>query len=277
MSTIAVFLVVGGASAFAATELAKNSVGAPQLKGNAVTTGKIKKDAVTAGKIKDGAIGESKLGPSAVTNGKLADNAVNAGKIANSAVTAGKLADNAVGSDKIAGNAVTSDKIVNSAVTNGKLAANSVTSGKIGNGQVGTNELTEAERSQVIVGATSAGTQALDTGLFGAYTPAESVASLTLPAGNYVVTAQSEFINVDTNLEYTSIRAAVCRLLDDGAEIAEMSTSVVPGLLVPTGGLSTVGVSDGGQMNLACRQGATNKLSAYKAKIIATRVATVTG
>jgi hypothetical protein len=37
MSTIAVVLALGGATAFAASQLAKNSVGAKQLKKNAVT------------------------------------------------------------------------------------------------------------------------------------------------------------------------------------------------------------------------------------------------
>ena len=52
MSTIAVFLVIGGATAIAASQLAKNSVGSKQIKKNAVTAKKIKKNAVTAAKIK---------------------------------------------------------------------------------------------------------------------------------------------------------------------------------------------------------------------------------
>jgi hypothetical protein len=46
MATIAVFLLLGGASAFAATQLGKNSVGARQLR----------KDAVTSPKVKDGSL-----------------------------------------------------------------------------------------------------------------------------------------------------------------------------------------------------------------------------
>ncbi len=85
MSSIAVFLVVGGATAFAA--LSKNSVGSKQLKKNAVTTNKIKKNAVTTAKIKADAVtgakvNESSLGtvPSATsaTNAVDATNATNA-------------------------------------------------------------------------------------------------------------------------------------------------------------------------------------------------------
>ena len=81
MSSIAVFLVLGGASAVAAGQLAKNSVGSKQLKANAVTAAKIKKDAVTSAKIQNEAvtgdkIKESSLGP--VPKAVDATNAVNA-------------------------------------------------------------------------------------------------------------------------------------------------------------------------------------------------------
>lgn len=76
VSSLALFLVVAGGSAFAAAQLGKNSVGAKQLKKNAVTAAKLKKNAVTAAKIKPGAvtgakINESTLGtvPSATTAG----------------------------------------------------------------------------------------------------------------------------------------------------------------------------------------------------------------
>jgi hypothetical protein len=58
MSSLAVFLVLGGA-AFAAAQLPKNSVGSKQLKKNAVTTAKIKKDAVTGAKVKNGSLAAS--------------------------------------------------------------------------------------------------------------------------------------------------------------------------------------------------------------------------
>jgi hypothetical protein len=51
MATLAFFIAVGGASAFAATQLAKNSVGAKQLKKNAVTTAKVKNGSLRAADI----------------------------------------------------------------------------------------------------------------------------------------------------------------------------------------------------------------------------------
>jgi hypothetical protein len=56
MSSIAVFLVLGGATAFAASKIGSN-----QIKNNAITTGKIKKEAVTTAKIKKGAITGAKV------------------------------------------------------------------------------------------------------------------------------------------------------------------------------------------------------------------------
>ena len=67
MSTIAVFLLLGGATAFAAKELGKNTVGKKQLKANSVTTAKIKKNAVTKAKIKKGAVDSSKIADGGVT------------------------------------------------------------------------------------------------------------------------------------------------------------------------------------------------------------------
>jgi len=102
MSSIAVFLVLGGATAIAAG-LAKNSVGSKQLKKNAVTTKKIKNSAVTAAKIKNGAVtaeklgagavGGSALGAGSITNDKLADGAVTGNKVANGTISRNNLSE----------------------------------------------------------------------------------------------------------------------------------------------------------------------------------------
>lgn len=55
----------------AATQLAKNSVGAKQMKSNAVTSAKVKKDAVTTAKIKNGAVTTAKIANGAVTGAKV--------------------------------------------------------------------------------------------------------------------------------------------------------------------------------------------------------------
>lgn len=86
MSSIAVFLILGGATAFAAAKLGKNTVGTKQLKNNAVTTNKIKNGAVTTAKLKDGAVTGAKVNLGSlgkVPSAASADNATNATNAAN--------------------------------------------------------------------------------------------------------------------------------------------------------------------------------------------------
>jgi hypothetical protein len=81
MSTLAVFLVLGGASAFAAVQLGKNSVGTKQLKKGAVTKAKIRKGAVTTAKLKGNAVNAAKLRKNAVTTPKIRNGAVTGAKV----------------------------------------------------------------------------------------------------------------------------------------------------------------------------------------------------
>jgi hypothetical protein len=91
MSSIAVFLILGGATAFAAKK-----VGPHQLKANSVTTAKIKANAVTTRKIRKDAVSTAKIKNLAVTNPKLGEGAVNFAKIASGtnvvAIASGSIA-----------------------------------------------------------------------------------------------------------------------------------------------------------------------------------------
>ncbi len=71
MSSIAVFLVLGGATAFAASHLSKNSVGPKQLKKNAVRTSKIKGGAVTFKKLHKNSVRTAKVKNNAITGAKV--------------------------------------------------------------------------------------------------------------------------------------------------------------------------------------------------------------
>jgi hypothetical protein len=77
MSSLAVFLVLGGGAAYAAKK-----IGSHDLRGGSVTTAKIKRNAVTRSKIKADAISTAKIAKGAVTNGRLADGAVSLEKLA---------------------------------------------------------------------------------------------------------------------------------------------------------------------------------------------------
>jgi hypothetical protein len=126
MSSIAVFLVLGGATAIAAG-LAKNSVGSKQLKKNAVTTKKIKNNAVTTPKIKNGAVTGAKLAPGAAGGSAIAAGSITNDKLGEGAVTGNKVAAGTIGRGNLADGAllprafglVESDGTVNPKLTNG--------------------------------------------------------------------------------------------------------------------------------------------------------------
>jgi hypothetical protein len=152
MSSIAVFLMLGGATAFAATK-----IGANEIKANSIKTGKIVKEAVVAGKIKDGAVIESKIADGAVTNKKIADNAV----------TTGKIADNAITTGKIVNDAVTGDKVKESTLTTVPSATKAVEATKLTNVFVVRVNFTVpsgAEQNTTQTASCPAGTQAISGG-----------------------------------------------------------------------------------------------------------------
>ena len=106
MSSIAVFLVLGGATAFAASKvgphrLKANSVTTPKIKANAVTTRKLRKNAVTRLKIRDGAINSDKLADAAVDTDKIANGAVTAAKIESAGMPFSRVTDRLRGTARL--------------------------------------------------------------------------------------------------------------------------------------------------------------------------------
>jgi hypothetical protein len=98
MSSIAVFLVLGGGAAYAAKKIGSN-----EIKGNSITTGKIKKEAVSASKIKKNAVTTAKIANGAVTGAKL--NLGTVGTVPNAAHA--NTADNANNANTVGGQSVT--------------------------------------------------------------------------------------------------------------------------------------------------------------------------
>jgi hypothetical protein len=237
MSSLAVFFVLGGATAFAATQLGKNTVGSKQLKANAVTTAKIKKEAVAAAKIKNGAVGESKLAAGAVT------------------------------SDKLGAAAVKSDKLADASVTNAKLADASVSNGKLADGSVTGAKLAQSERSEAFLVAETSGTVGPLPNLATAPT---TVATLQLPAGGkYLVTGETGLINTD--IAGPADHYTECVLNDDGVEIASQFSGLYSPGLFPSGGVTLAGIADGGSVVLACRSDNNTKTFSFERRIVAVR------
>jgi hypothetical protein len=139
MSSFAVFLILGGATAFAAVK----KVGPNEIKANSIKTGKIVKEAVKAGKLAKNAVIENKIADGAVTTNKLADNAVTEPKIANDAVTGAKVNEstlgevpNAANAQKLGGKSLNDVVMWAFVLSNGTLQRSSggVTSAKIETG-----------------------------------------------------------------------------------------------------------------------------------------------
>ena len=84
VSTLCLFLVLGGGAALAATHLPKNSVGTRQLRRGSVTTAKVKNRAITGAKVKLSSLGEVPRAEHAAT----ADSAADASALGGSAPSA---------------------------------------------------------------------------------------------------------------------------------------------------------------------------------------------
>lgn len=99
-STLALFIVLTGATAYAASKLPDRSVGEFQLRPGAVTAEKIRKNAITAPKIKAEAVKQGKIANGSITAAKLTGGSVSNGSLQEAAVTNSKLAPEAVTGDK---------------------------------------------------------------------------------------------------------------------------------------------------------------------------------
>lgn len=132
VATLALFLAIGGGAAFAATNLAKNSVGPKAIKANAVGPAKIKAGAVTNEKLANGAVTATKLAAGAVGAAQLGAGQVGATQLAAGAVGGNQLANGAVGQSKLANGAVGAAQLANGAVGSGQLAAGAVGGSKLG-------------------------------------------------------------------------------------------------------------------------------------------------
>lgn len=96
MASLAVFLVLGGAGAWAAKSQTQK-IGSTQIKASAITTAKIKNAAVGNSKLQDGSVSTAKLADGSVAAAKLADGAVGNSKLANDSVTGDKVSEVSLG------------------------------------------------------------------------------------------------------------------------------------------------------------------------------------
>ncbi len=130
MSTIAVFGVLAGGGAYAASKIDSGDI-----KRNAVRSKHIKNGEVKRADLAHRAVSTSKLGNLAVTNPKLADGVVSTAKLGDLVVTGAKLAENSV----------TSANVVDDS-----LSGTDISDGSIGTNDVGQGFLTQAGGSRAL-------------------------------------------------------------------------------------------------------------------------------
>lgn len=131
----ALFVALGG-SAFAVSQIPRNSVGPAQLKRGAVKAQHISRAAVKRSRIAPRAINNTRIAARAVNSAKIANGSVNRNKIRPGAVDASRLAPSAVGPAALQPGAVGSASLAAGAVDTGQLANNSVNRAKLTKGSL---------------------------------------------------------------------------------------------------------------------------------------------
>jgi hypothetical protein len=121
MSTLAVFLAVGGGAAYAA-----NTVFSTDIVDGQVKTQDLAPYAVTSPKILDGGVKAADINANAVTSAKINDGAVTNAKIGDGAVTSTKIGDGAVTNFKLGSGVVTHSKLGPDSIDGSNVAANSL-------------------------------------------------------------------------------------------------------------------------------------------------------
>ena len=168
---------------------------------------------------------------------------------------AGGLGKDTVKSKQIKAGAVKTDEIAPGAVTKDKLAPDVLTGGAAG-----------GAATQVVRNNANATLNALGAEI----TTGDSVASINLPAGNWVVQAQATF-----GSNAAAERNISCVMLDGNNPLSQAVTHT-RALSLFSASLSLVGVSDGGTVHLACATDPTGA-SVRDRILVATQVGTVTG
>lgn len=156
MSSIAVFLMLGGATAIAAkTVLPKNSVGPKQIKRNAVNGQKIADGSLSSAELADAAVTLAKLADNSVDGAKLVDGSVSSADLADASVTLAKLAADSVDSSKVVDESLTAADLGPNSVNSSEIASNAVQAAEIANNTIDGGEVVNAGLSDVDVGNAS--------------------------------------------------------------------------------------------------------------------------
>jgi hypothetical protein len=144
VSTLALFLVLAGGSAFAAKSLRHlprmqrpNSVNSSKVRDNSLIGADLDDGGgVTGADVVPGSLGVADLAPDAVGMGKLAPGAIDSNKVPDGSLTSGKLAAGSVQPGNLAPKAVDNTLIVPDTLTGADVADQSLTGADINSSQL---------------------------------------------------------------------------------------------------------------------------------------------
>ena len=195
----------------------------------------------------------------ALSGGAYAAKKIGSKNLRSNAVTTKKIKNGAVTGKKIKSKAVTASRLGNGAVTATGIREGAVGTTKIGDGAVTGAKLTPGERSEGYV------SNRPDAVSLPSATDA-TVATLTLPAGSFIVTASIALGGAGAGANYI-----LCGLRDDGVVLTTGSGFTDGAVYRDT--VTLTGASDGGAVTVVCNSDAG--ALARSRTITATRVASV--
>jgi hypothetical protein len=118
ISTLALFLVVAGGSALAASKLSKNSVTSKTVKNGSLTSADLKDGkGVRGSDVVDGSLTGADVGDSSLSGADVADGSLKGADIADGSINTPDLADNAVNSTKVADNSLKGNDVADNSLT----------------------------------------------------------------------------------------------------------------------------------------------------------------
>lgn len=111
VSTMCLFILLGGAAYAAKTVLPKHSVGTAQLKAGAVKTKQIKANAVKGAKVADGSLTGADVADGSLTGTDVADGSLGTADLADGAVDSAKVLDKSLTGNDVADDSLTGTQI----------------------------------------------------------------------------------------------------------------------------------------------------------------------
>ncbi|WP_157544518.1 hypothetical protein [Nocardioides halotolerans] len=177
VAVLAVALVLGSGSAYAAKQITSKNIKNSTIKGVDVKDG-----ALTGADLQDGSIGAAELAPG-IFSGGVGDNSVTSAKIVDGTITAADIGTNAVGTDEVAPDSLTDADLASNSVGQAEIQTDGVAATEIADSSIDSGEIVDFGLTNQDIGVLTAqvnadGTLANSSG---------GVSSISLGTGTYEV------------------------------------------------------------------------------------------